>query len=104
MDVAVHASVIAEPFGQVVVEAMAAEVPVVATAAGGPLELIESGITGLLVTPGDVDALADALRKLHDDPALRQSLAAAAAATVARFDAETIARQIQDVYDAVIAR
>ena len=102
MDALVHASVTAEPFGQVVVEAMAAGVPVVATAAGGPLEVIEAGVNGLLVPPGDVAALADALRTLHGDPALRSRLAMAARADSTRFHPEVIAEQVQCVYESVL--
>ena len=71
MDVLVHASVIPEPFGQVVVEGMAAGLPVVAAYAGGPAEVVEQGRTGFLSPPGDVGALAEQLRELRDDPAAR---------------------------------
>lgn len=69
VDVAVHASIAAEPFGRVIVEAMLAGTPVIATAAGGAVELIEDDETGRLVAPGDPEALARALRALVDDPA-----------------------------------
>ena len=55
-------------------EAMAANVPIVATASEGALEMIDSGITGLLVPIGDVDALAAAISRLLDDQSLRQRL------------------------------
>lgn len=57
LDVLVHASIIPEPFGQVVVEGMAAGLPVVAADAGGPAEVIPDGVDGLLYLPGDADAL-----------------------------------------------
>jgi glycosyltransferase involved in cell wall biosynthesis len=53
---------------------MLAERPVVATAAGGALEIIQDGVSGLLVPPGDADALACAVAKLRDDAALRSKL------------------------------
>lgn len=67
IDILVLASSQPEPFGLVVVEAMASGRPVIATAHGGPCELVEDGVTGVLVTPGDADALASAIRALVDD-------------------------------------
>jgi glycosyltransferase involved in cell wall biosynthesis len=67
-DVVVHASVLAEPFGRVLVEAMLAGRPVVATRAGGVPEVVTDGETGVLVEPGDARALTDALDALHRDP------------------------------------
>lgn len=60
-DLVVHFSTRAEPFGRVVVEAMASGVPVVAARAGGPTEIIEDGLSGWLVPPGNVAALARCL-------------------------------------------
>jgi glycosyltransferase involved in cell wall biosynthesis len=79
-DVVVHASVEPEPWGLVVAEAMAAGRAVVATAAGGPLEMIEHGATGWLVPPGDPVALACALETLLSQPGLRCRLGEAARA------------------------
>lgn len=67
MDVVVHASVWAEPFGRVVVEGMLAARPVVATAAGGVKEIVDDGETGILVSPDDAPALASALNRLADE-------------------------------------
>lgn len=69
-DLVVHSSVYPEPFGRVLVEAMLAEKPVIAAAAGGPLDIVEEGETGFLTPPGDVAALAAAIEKLAD-PQLR---------------------------------
>ena len=66
-----------------VLEAMAAGVPVIASAVGGVPELIENGETGLLVPPENPEALADALNRLFSDPALAASLALAAHTKVA---------------------
>jgi len=68
-DVVVHASVLAEPFGRVLVEAMLARRPIVATAAGGVPEVVSDGETGVLVPPGDAQALGEALDALRRDPA-----------------------------------
>ncbi|WCD95445.1 glycosyltransferase family 1 protein [Streptomyces sp. HUAS 31] len=71
-----------ETFCQTVQEAMASGVPVVAPAAGGPLDLVDHGRTGLLVPPRDADAVRDAVRSLVADPALRTAYGAAGHATV----------------------
>jgi glycosyltransferase involved in cell wall biosynthesis len=77
LDIVVHCSTVPEPFGMVVLEAMAAGIPVVAADGGGPAEIISNGVDGLLTPAGDPGELAAALRRLHDDPDLRERLAAA---------------------------
>ena len=79
-------------------EAMAYGMAVVATEVGGIPELIDSGIEGLLVAPGDPEALADALRSLAADPALRERLSAAALARVERLDAVEVAKRLETLY------
>jgi glycosyltransferase involved in cell wall biosynthesis len=79
LDVVVQASTRPEPFGRTVAEAMASAKPVVAAAAGGVLEQIEDGVTGLLFDPGAESALSAQLERLLDSPALRRSLGEAAA-------------------------
>jgi glycosyltransferase involved in cell wall biosynthesis len=76
--VALHTSVFPEPFGQVVVEAMAVGRPVVATAAGGPLEVLQLGRSGILVPPADPAATADAAVGLLTEPELYERVAEAA--------------------------
>jgi glycosyltransferase involved in cell wall biosynthesis len=104
IDILVHASVTPEPFGQVIVEGMSAGLPVVAAAAGGPAEIIEDGVDGLLYPPGDADALASRLRGLADDPGLRARLGAAARESSKRFTAEAAADRVTWVYERVLAR
>jgi glycosyltransferase involved in cell wall biosynthesis len=94
-DLFVLASVIIERSGKrdvipnVLAEAMAMRLPVVATAVSGIGELISDGVSGRLVPPNDPAALARVLAELLDDAAQRQRLAAEGAATVARmFDRE----------------
>ena len=67
LDVLVHASVTGEPFGQVIVEGMAAGKPVVATNGGGVPEIVENGVTGFLVPMRDSNALTDAICELVSD-------------------------------------
>ena len=74
LTVVVHASTTPEPFGQVVVEAMAAGRAVVATDAGGVRETVLNGETGLLVPMGDAGAMAHAIRMLLQNPARRRAM------------------------------
>ena len=74
LDVLVLASGQPEPFGGVVVEAMALGKPVVGTRLGGTLEQIEHGETGLLIAANDPQAMADAIGQLLEDKGLRQRL------------------------------
>ena len=104
LDVLVHCSVTPEPFGQVVVEGMAAGLPVIAAAAGGPAEVVTDGVDGLLVPPDDVEALTTALRRLADEPALRAQLGAAGRRTAIRFSPDRTAAGVLAVYDAVLHR
>ncbi|MBI2889339.1 MAG: glycosyltransferase family 4 protein [Nitrospirae bacterium] len=87
-----------EPFGRVLIEAMAAGVPVVATRVGGIPEIVTDGENGLLVPPANPEKIAEAVCALLDDPTLRQRLARAGRETVRRrFAAPTIARQVERV-------
>lgn len=74
-DVVVHTSVEPEPFGRVIIEGNLACKPVIATGAGGAVELIRNGETGLLVPPGNGPALAAAVERLLADPAFAQRIA-----------------------------
>jgi glycogen(starch) synthase len=81
----VHAVVLPsryEPFGMVVLEGMLYGLPIVASAVGGPAEILDQDRTGLLVPVHDVGALADAIIRLVREPALRQQIGQAAAAEV----------------------
>lgn len=104
IDALVHASVLPEPFGQVVAEGMAAGVPVIAADAGGPAEFVVDGENGLLYPPGDVDALAAALTRIARDPDLRARLGEAGRARAAAFTPAAVAEQVQALYDELLAR
>jgi glycosyltransferase involved in cell wall biosynthesis len=85
----------------VLVEAMACGVPVVATAVSGIPELVHHDLNGLLIDPDDPVALADALQRLHDDRELAARLARAGEATVQeRFDGDRLAHDLVDLFAA----
>lgn len=92
-----------ETFCQTVQEAMASGVPVVAPAAGGPLDLVAHGRTGLLVPPGDADAVRDAVRTLAAEPALRAAYGAAGRATVEGRTWAAVGDQLIGHYTDVLA-
>lgn len=77
MDIVIHASVDPEPFGIVLLEAMAVAKPLIASAAGAPREIVVDGQTGLLVKPDDPEALAAAVTRLLGDPQSAQRMAEA---------------------------
>ncbi|MCP3816971.1 glycosyltransferase family 1 protein [Streptomyces sp. A3M-1-3] len=91
-----------ETFCQTVQEAMASGVPVVAPAAGGPLDLVDHGRTGLLVPPRDSDAMTAAVRTLTADPALRAAYGRAGRAAVEGRTWEAIGDQLLDHYAEVL--
>ena len=94
----------AEGLPNVVIEAMAAGVPVVGSDHAGIPEAVEHERTGLLVPPGDSEALAGALRRLIDDPGLQRRLGAAAfGAAAARFGAVEQSRRLEGILRRVIA-
>ena len=103
LDVFVLPSAQPEPFGGVVMEAMAMGVPVVATAIGGSVDQVAEGVTGVLVPPGDPTALADRIESLLRNPELRQRMARAGPERIARHFAlhDRVARLEQLYGDAV---
>jgi glycosyltransferase involved in cell wall biosynthesis len=98
-DVVVHCSTSPEPFGQVVIEAMAASIAVVASNLGGPTEIIRDGVNGRLFPPSDDVALAGTLRELLDNASLRRQLAIAGHQTAEdRFGIDRTAARICQLY------
>lgn len=88
----------AEPWGRVVVEAMAMETPVVATTEGGTAELVDHDRNGLLAPPGSPDAWADSVERLIEDRALRDQVAAGGRETARRFSREAYAEAVLRTY------
>ena len=95
----------AEAFGIALIEAMAAGLPVVASGVGGILEIVDDGVDGLLVPPGDPAALADAIVRLATDGELRHELGEHARKTVAeRFSVEVGIPRLEAVYAKALAK
>ncbi|MQY14908.1 GDP-mannose-dependent alpha-mannosyltransferase [Streptomyces sp. RB5] len=93
-----------ETFCQTVQEAMASGVPVIAPAAGGPLDLVAHERTGLLVPPMDAGAVRDAVQRLTDAPELRAEFGRAGRAAVAARTWEAVGDQLIGCYEEVLAR
>lgn len=90
-----------EPFGIVNLEAMAAGKAVLATRVGGVPEVVLDGETGILVPPEDVDALAEGIRRLAGDPALRERLGAAGRERARLFSWDAVTERYLEVYGKV---
>jgi glycosyltransferase involved in cell wall biosynthesis len=104
MNMLVHASVTPEPFGQVIVEAMLAGVPVIACAGGGPSEIITDGVDGLLYPAGDVVALADAMQRVRRDEDLRERLRNNGRTRAEQFSPRASASSVMALYEEVLRR
>jgi glycosyltransferase involved in cell wall biosynthesis len=103
-DLFVLASVF-EPFGLVLVEAMALEKPVVASRVNGIPEVVADGEAGLLVPPRDPHALAEAAARLLRDQALARHMGQAGRGRVlARFTVEAMAGKTMALYEEILAR
>lgn len=102
-DVVVHASLEPEAFGRVIIEAMAAGRPVVGSMVGGVPELIEDGVSGLLVPPNDAARLARAVRRILDDRDLARRLAEGGLKRVREdFDIRLHLERVSKIYEAMV--
>lgn len=86
-----------ENFPHMVVEALAVGTPVVATATGGVSEIVQDGRNGLLVPPGDPEALAAAIRRFFEDEALQKRLRAAAVESVAEYEPQRVYDRLEQI-------
>jgi phosphatidylinositol alpha 1,6-mannosyltransferase len=102
LDIFVHSGCY-ETFGQTIQEAAASGLPVVAPAVGGPLDLVQDGVTGYLVTPGDAAALATAVARLAADPVRRAAQGRAARSAVVLRSWAAVGDALIDHYSAVLA-
>jgi len=92
-----------ESFGIVLVEAMAAGVPVIATDIPGYREVVRDGVDGLLVPPNDATALASAIRRVLSEPDLASALASAGRTRAETFSWDAVVPRLEAVYDRVLA-
>jgi glycosyltransferase involved in cell wall biosynthesis len=98
LDVFVLPSIKPEPFGRVTVEAMTQGCAVIATNHGGSCELIEQGVTGMLVPPSDPKSLAEAIEQLLSDSTLRNNMGKAASIyALKNFGLQNYERQMRDI-------
>ncbi|MGI4791129.1 MAG: glycosyltransferase family 4 protein [Janthinobacterium lividum] len=105
IDIVVHASILGEPFGQVVIEGMAAGKPLVATDGGALPEIVVPGETGYLVAMGSAEEMASALETLLSDPVQARAMGEFGKIRVERlFTISHTARKMEAVYDALFAR
>jgi glycosyltransferase involved in cell wall biosynthesis len=95
----VHAS-LQEPFGMVIIEGMALGKAVIASAKGGPVEIVTSGENGLLVQPDDPAALAEAMKRLVREPELYRKISAAGLQRARAFSAERLAAEVAGLLQA----
>jgi len=104
-DIVTHTSILPEPFGRVVIEAMLAGRPVVATDAGAIPEIITPGESGVLVPVNHPSALANALTQLIGDPGLRTRLGESAQRRVAdEFSLDKMVERMQSAYQSALAK
>jgi glycosyltransferase involved in cell wall biosynthesis len=97
-DLVAHTSTAAEPFGRVIVEAMLCGKPVIAAKAGGAVELVEHGVNGFLVTPGESQELAQLITTCLQESSKTATIANHARTTASqRFDVTNINQQIADL-------
>jgi glycosyltransferase involved in cell wall biosynthesis len=98
LDLLVHASVTADPLATVVLEGMAAGLPVISADDGGHAEHVENGREGLLFAPGNADSLADALRRAAADRDLRVRISEGGRAKAREFGPEPVVERMLALY------
>ncbi len=104
MDIFAQPSVLDEGFPTAVLEAQLAGLPVIASDVGGTGETMQAGKTGLLVPPRDVEALAQAMRTLAENPDRRAAMGAAGPEWIRRsFTLDDMVRRVSDVYEKAVA-
>ena len=104
LDVFCHTSSRPEPFGLVLLEAMAVGTPVIAARAGGPVDIVADSTSGFLTEPGNATALAGAMSRLIGDPALRKRIGDAGMARLeCKFSVPQFRQHLMEVYRRVLS-
>ena len=99
LDIIVHTSILPEPFGRVLLEGMILRKPVIATNQGGPLEIIEDGVSGLLVPPENPKLLSDKISFLVENKHISKTMGENARRRIEeKFSIERNVKEIEDVY------
>ncbi len=93
-----------EGFGRVIIEAMAAGAPVVSTAVGGTPEVIDDGVTGLLVPPGDPGKMAAAMLRVLGEPGLAERLRTQSRFGMVRYTTRFMVDAYEDIYSDLLGR
>ncbi|MCY2973373.1 MAG: glycosyltransferase family 4 protein [Planctomycetota bacterium] len=104
-DVVVHCSVAPEPFGRVIVEAMLSKRPVIASSAGGALEIVQDRVNGFTATPGDAPDLANRIREVFELPVAHreQIIAAAYQSALDRFELKAVVEKVNETLRLVVS-
>jgi len=93
-----------EPFGRVIIEAMARNIPIIATSSGGAAEIVDSSITGILFTPDDIERLLGAMETISENKDLAYNLAVNGRRhVISNFQASKTAEKITKVYEELMA-
>ena len=100
--IALVPSVWSEPFGMVVIEAMSAGRPVIASNTGGIPDILTHGVSGLLVTPGETESLQKAIELLLAEPEMREQMGKAAKLRSNEFSASQVVPRVELIYHSVI--
>ncbi len=102
VDIVVHASISSEPFGRVIVEGMLAGTPVIASAAGGAMEIVDSGRNGLLVPPGDSASLQKAIQLILSSRTQAENMAQEGGRDArVLFNRENMVTSIREIVESV---
>ena len=101
--VVVVPSIVLDACPTVVLEAMAAARPVVASTSGGIVELVEEGVTGLLVPPDDASALGAALSQLLEDPVTSKEMGLKGLEKCRRYTASQVSAELENLYSGLVS-